>query len=232
MKLDIIIFIVIVVIVCLGAIWAWCDDISCKVWAEQWDDLDKKLKYSKLGLIYPPNNDAVIVKADRILQEDVIKFIKDENLKQLNEEKARVLDNMMCSSKQFEVALEQMRDCTAKPTIKEVVGTMSDKQKEVMDYLVNPPISDEILTFGVIVASNEMRKMFGLDELEEYEATIKDFTVKRVSPYDDHATTMDEEEEPKSKKLEPLICKMCGGTVAKKGDIYECEYCGLHYELR
>lgn len=180
-SLDIIMVIVIIAIVCFGSIFAHCAwineadvDISCKLWAEQWDDLDKRLKYSKLGLIYPPNNDAVIVKADRILQDDVIKFIKEENLKQLNEEKARVLDNMMCSSKQFEVALEQMRDCTAES----------------------------------IMSPNEMRKMLGLDEL------------------------MDEEEEPKSKKLEPLICKMCGGTVAKKGDIYECEYCGLHYELR
>lgn len=231
MKLDIIIFIVIVVIVCLGAIWAWCDDVSCKVWAEQWDDLDKKLKYSKLGLIYPPNNDAVIVKADRILQEDVIKFIKEENLKQLNEERARVLDNMMCSSKQFEVALEQMRDCTAKPTVKEVVGTMSDKQKEVMNLIVNPPVSDDVLTFEATMSPNDMRKMLGLDEIEEHEAIIEDFTVKRMYPYDDRATITDEEE-PKPKKLEPLICKMCGGTVAKKGDIYECEYCGLKYELR
>ena len=36
----------------------------------------------------------------------------------------------------------------------------------------------------------------------------------------------------KSKKLQPLLCKMCGGTVAKKGDNYECEYCGLKYEWR
>lgn len=187
MKLDIIIFIVIVVIVCLGAIWAWCDDISCKVWAEQWDDLDKKLKYSKLGLIYPPNNDAVIVKADRILQEDVIKFIKEENLKQLNEEKARVLDNMMCSSKQFEVALEQMRDCINKP---------------------------EVLTF---------KKTESI--------------VDNLGPWSDPAwervdIPLHDDAEPKSKKLQPLLCKMCGGTVSKKGDNYECEYCGLRYEWR
>lgn len=214
MKLDVIIFIVIVVIACLGAIWAWCDDISCKVWAEQWDDLDKQLKYSKLGLIYKPNND-----------DDIIKYIKDENLKQLNEEKARVLDNMMCSSKQFEVALDQMRDCINKPTVKEVVDTMSDKQKEVMDFIVNPPVVDDVLTFEAIMSPNEMRKMLGLDEIEEVTTTTYDLTFGR-------ATIMDEEEEPKPKKLEPLVCKMCGGTVAKKDDIYECEYCGLHYELR
>lgn len=183
MKLDIIIFIVIVVIVCLGSIWAWCDDISCKVWAEQLDDLDKKLEYSKLGLIYPPNNDKDVIK--------IIEVTKEENLKLLNKEKERVLNDMMCSSIEFEVALDQMRDCMNKP----------------------------------IMTPNEMRKMLGLDELEEVKATTSDIT---IGP----ATIMNEEEEPKSKKLEPLVCKMCGGTVTKNGDIYECEYCGLHYEWR
>lgn len=149
-SLDIIMVIVIIAIVCFGSIFAHCAwineadvDISCKLWAEQWDDLDKQLKYSKLGLIYPPNND-----------KDIITYIKDENLEQLYEEKARVLDNMMCSSKEF----------------------------EKVESIVANPLHDDI--------------------------------------------------EPKSKKLQPLLCKMCGGTVAKKGDNYECEYCGLRYEWR
>lgn len=219
MEPDKIIIIVIVATVCLGAIWAWCDDVSCKVWAEEWDDLNKKLEYSKLGIIYSPNND-----------EDIIKFIKEENLKQLNEEKARVLDNMMCSSKDFEGVLDQMRDCTNKLTVSEVVDTMSDKQKEVMDLIVNPPVSDDVLTFEAIMSPNEMRKMFGLDELEEYEATIKDFKIKKVESI--VADSLHDDIEPKFKKLQPLLCKMCGGTVAKKGDNYECEYCGLKYEWR
>ena len=199
MKLELIMAIVIPCIVIVGTVilhlveFFQKDDATCKLWAEQWDDLDKRLKYSKLGIIYPPNND-----------EDIITFIKDENLKQLYEEKARVLDNMMCSSKQFETALDQMRDCINKP---------------------------EVLTFEATMSPNDMRKMLGLDEIEEHEATIEDFTVKRVYPYDDRAIITDEEE-PKSKKLQPLICKMCGGTVAKKGDNYECEYCGLRYEWR
>lgn len=217
MKLELIMAIVIPCIIIVGTViihlveFFQKNDVTCKVWAEQWDDLDKKLKYSKLGLIYPPNNDTVIVKADRILQDDVIKFIKDENLKQLYEEKARVLDNMMRSSKQFEVALEQSND-----------------------YIKGLVPKPEVLTFEATMSPNDMRKMLGLDEIEEHEATIEDFTVKRVYSYDDRATITDEvvEEELKPKKLEPLICKMCGGTVAKNGDIYECEYCGLKYEWR
>ena len=38
-----------------------------------------------------------------------------------------------------------MRTCTAKPTFKEVVDTMSDKQKEVMNLIVNPLVSDDVL---------------------------------------------------------------------------------------
>jgi hypothetical protein len=200
-SLDIIMVIVIIAIVCFGSIFAHCAwinetdvDISCKLWAEQWDDLDKKLKYSKLGLAYQPKE---------ITCEDIRRTAIDDYTKQLNEEKARVLDSMMCSSQQFEVALEQMRDCINKP---------------------------EVLTFEATMSPNDMRKILGLDEIEEHEATIKDFTIKKAESVVDNP--LHDDVEPKPKKLEPLICKMCGGTVAKKGDIYECEYCGLHYELR
>ncbi len=164
-------------------------------------------------------------------------FQKDESLKQLNEEKARVLNNIMCSSKHFEVALDQMRDCANRLTVSEIVDTISDEQKEVMDFLVHPPVSDDVLTFEATMSPNEMRKMLGLDEIEEHEATIKDFTIKKVETVvtDYSADVADysyDDVEPKSKKLQPLLCKMCGGTVAKKGDNYECEYCGLKYEWR
>ena len=200
MKLEQIIVIAIPCIIIIGTVVIHIIEFFQKndveftgdVWAEQWDDLDKRLKYSKLGIIYPPNND-----------EDIITFIKDENLKQLYEEKARVLDNMMCSSKQFEVALEQMRDCINKP---------------------------EVLTFEATISPNDMRKVLGLDEIEEHEATIKDFTIKKAESI--VANPLHDDVEPKSKKLQPLLCKMCGGTVAKKGDNYECEYCGLRYEWR
>lgn len=148
---------------------------------------------------------------------EVIQYIKDDLIKQENEELRRAIKQTSCTSKQYEVALDQMRDCANKLTVSELV--------------VNPPVSDDVLTFEAILTPNEMRKMLGLDELEEYEATIKDFKIKKVSPYGGHTTIIDEEE-PKSKKLQPLLCKMCGGTVAKKGDNYECEYCGLRYEWR
>lgn len=200
MKLELIMAIVIPCIMIVGTViihlveFFQKDDVTCKVWAEQWDDLDKRLKYSKLGLTYPPKE---------ITCEDIRRTAIDDYTKQLNEEKARVLDSMMCSSQQFEVALEQMRDCINKP---------------------------EVLTFEATMSPNDMRKILGLDEIEEHEATIKDFTIKKAESVVDNPLHYDVE--PKPKKLEPLICKMCGGTVAKKGDIYECEYCGLHYELR
>ena len=192
MEPEKIIIIVIVVAVCLGAIWAWCsdlnDDISCKVWAEQWDKLDKQLKYSKLGLLYETNKNV------------------DECIRLLNEERRRIVEQTSCTTVQYEMALDRIKNC----------------------------MNEEAL-----LTPNEMRKRLGLDETEEISATVideddclKDFTVKRVDPYDDPYWKPVTLEEPAPKKLQPLLCKMCGGTVAKKGDIYECEYCGLKYEWR
>lgn len=206
MKLEQIIVIAIPCIIIIGTVvihlveFFQKNDSTCKVWAEQWDDTE------------------------------VIKYIKDDLIKQGNEELRKAIKLTSCTSKQFEEELNQMRTCATKPTFKEVVDTMSDKQKEVMNLIVNPPVSDDVLTFEATMSPNDMRKMLGLDEIEEHEAIIEDFTIKKAESVVDNP--LHDDVEPKSKKLQPLLCKMCGGTVAKNGDNYECEYCGLKYEWR
>lgn len=179
---------------------------------------------------FEKNNPIYNIPTEQLNEKEVIKYIKDDLIKQENEELRRAIKLASCTSKQYEVTLNQMRDCANKLTVSEVIDTMSDEQKEAMNFLVNPPVSDDVLTFEATISPNEMRKMLGLDEIEEHEATIKDFKIKKIEA--DVADYSYDDIEPKFKKLQPLLCKMCGGTVAKKGDNYECEYCGLKYEWR
>lgn len=124
---------------------------------------------------FEKNNPIYNIPTEQLNEKEVIKYIKDDLIKQENEELRKAIKLASCTSKQYEVALDQMRDC------------------------INKPIVDDLDPWGD-------------PAWERVDISLHD--------------------EPKSKKLQPLLCKMCGGTVAKKGDNYECEYCGLRYEWR